>query len=48
MIDLNLGQNFSAFRVSFVKKFHDWQEFYTTAGDTGRAKYQLWIMMVKW
>ena len=26
----------------FLKNLHDWQKFYTTAGRTGRAKYQLW------
>ena len=26
----------------FLKNLHNWQEFYTTAGHTGRAKYQLW------
>ena len=26
----------------FLKNLHEWQEFYTTAGRTGRAKYQLW------
>ena len=25
----------------FLKNLHGWQEFYTTAGRTGRAKYQL-------
>ena len=29
----------------FSENFHGWQEFYTTTGRTGRAKYQLWIMM---
>ena len=27
----------------FMKNLHDWQEFYTTAGRSGRAKYQLCI-----
>ena len=27
----------------FVKNLHDWQEFYTTAGRSGRAKYQLCV-----
>ena len=26
----------------FLENLHHWQEFYTTAGRTGRAKYQLW------
>ena len=30
----------------FLKNLHDWQEFYTTAGHTGRAKYQLWSIFV--
>ena len=25
----------------FLENLHHWQEFYTTAGRTGRAKYQL-------
>ena len=31
----------------FLKNLHDWQKFYTTAGRTGRAKYQLWVGRVK-
>ena len=30
----------------FLENLHHWQEFYTTAGRTGRAKYQLWT--VRW
>ena len=26
----------------FLKNLHEWQKFYTTAGRTGHAKYQLW------
>ena len=32
----------------FLKNLHDWQEFYTTAGHTGRAKYQLWMEAPLW
>ena len=31
----------------FSENLHDWQEFYTTTGHTGRAKYQLWFGLKK-
>ena len=35
------GVKFQRSSRSFLKNLHGWQEFYTTAGRTGRAKYQL-------
>ena len=31
----------------FLTNLPDWQEFYTTAGRTGHAKYQLWAPIYK-
>ena len=37
--------NFQRSSRCFLTNLHGWQEFYTTAGRTGRAKYQLCFMI---
>ena len=40
-INFDKIKNYYIILHCFLKNLHSWQEFYMTAGRTGRAKYQL-------